>query len=157
MKKQIIADVLPENERPVINWLDLEALADVEISSEDSNYPIEAALLAGRNHGWRAGKPGTQTLRLLFNQPQNLHRIQLTFSESTLTRTQEYVLRWSNDHGQTFHQIVRQQWNFSPDGSTLEMEEYALTLSGVTALELIITPDISSQSAFASLEKMRIA
>jgi hypothetical protein len=157
MKKRIIADIVSDNERSTASWLDLEVLADVEITSEDSDYPIEAALLPNKEHGWRAGKPGTQTIRLLFKQPQNLHKIQLIFLESAVMRTQEYVLRWSNDDGRTFNEIVRQQWSFSPDGSTLEKEEYALSLSGVTALELMIAPDISSQSAFASLEKFRIA
>jgi hypothetical protein len=157
MKKFIIDRILPENEEPASSWLDLEALADVEITSEDSAYPIEGALLPDRRHGWRAGKAGTQTIRLLFKQPQNLHRIQLCFLESAATRTQEYVIRWSKDHGQTFHQLVRQQWNFSPDGSTIETEEHALAPTGVTVLELMITPDIGSQRAFASLEKLRIA
>jgi len=153
----MIDDILPGNKSSTSSWLDLEALADVEISSEDSDYPIEAALLPNRGHGWRAGKPGTQTIRLLFKQPQNLHKIQLGFLESAVTRTQEYVLRWSIDHGQTFQEIVRQQWNFSPDGSTIETEEHALALADVTVLELMITPDINSQAVFASLEKLRIA
>ncbi|WP_374089682.1 carbohydrate-binding protein [Methylomicrobium lacus] len=157
MKKQIIADILPDNESSTSIWLDLEALADVEITSEESDHPIEAALLPNRGHGWRAGKPGTQTIRLLFKLPQNIHKIQLGFMESAVTRTQEYVLRWSKDHGQTFQEIVRQQWNFNPDGSTTEMEEHALALADVTVLELVITPDIGSQGALASLEKLRIA
>lgn len=157
MKKRIIADILPDNEKSTTSWLDVEALADVEITSEDSNYPIEAALLPGGSQGWRAGKPGTQTIRLLFKHPQNIHRIQLCFFESTVIRTQEYVLRGSKDHGETYIDIVRQQWNFSPDGNTRETEEHILSLSGVTVLELVITPDISSPGAFASLEKLRIA
>ncbi|MEC4749791.1 carbohydrate-binding protein [Methylomicrobium sp. Wu6] len=157
MKKRMIADTLPDNEKPTTSWLDLEVLVDVEITSEDSDFPIEAALLANSEHGWRAGKPGAQTIRLLLKQPQNIQRIQLCFLESAVMRTQEYVLRWSKDYGQTYHEIVRQQWNFSPDGSSVETEEYTLALSGVTVLELMITPDISSKSAFASLEKLRIA
>ncbi len=157
MKKQIIADILPVKERSTSPWLDLEALADVEITSENSDYPIEAALLPDRGQGWRADKPGTQTLRLLFKQAQNIQRVQLDFLESIGTRTQEYVLRWSADNGRTWREIVRQQWNFSPDGSTRETEEYTLSLTGVAVLELTITPDISHQGAFASLERLRIA
>ena len=157
MIKRIIDDILPDNANSTSSWLDLETLADVEITSEESGYPIEAALLPNRDLGWRAGRPGTQTIRLLFKQPQNLYRIQLSFLESSVTRTQEYTLRWSKNHGQTFHEIVRQHWNFSPDGSTIEMEEHALALSGATELELIIKPDISSQGAIASLEALRVA
>lgn len=157
MKKRILTDIRSDNERLTSSWLDLEALADVEITSEDSGYPIESALLLNRSSGWRAGKPGTQTIRLLFKQPQNIHRIQLSFLEPAVMRTQEYVLRWSEDHGRTFNEIVRQQWNFSPEGSTVETEEHAPALSGVTVLELTITPDISNPGLFASLETLRIA
>jgi hypothetical protein len=156
MKKRIIADI-SANERPATTWLNLETLADVEITSESSEHPIEGALLSGTGRGWRAAKPGMQTIRLLFKKPQDINRVHLIFLESAIKRTQEYVLRGSRDEGQTWNEIVRQQWNFSPDGSTRETEDHILALPGVTALELIITPDISGQRAFASLEKLRIA
>jgi hypothetical protein len=156
MKKRIIADI-SANESPATTWLNLEALADVEITSESSEHPIEGALLSGTGRGWRAAKPGIQTIRLLFKKPQDINRVHLIFLEAAIKRTQEYVLRGSRDEGQTWNEIVRQQWNFSPDGSTRETEEHLLALPGVTALELIITPDISGQRAFASLEKLRIA
>ncbi|MGJ0486586.1 MAG: carbohydrate-binding protein [Methylomicrobium sp.] len=157
MEKRIIDDISPDNERSVTSWLNLEELADVEVTSESNEHPIEAALLPVNGRGWRAGKPGTQTIRLLFKKPQDLHRIHLIFLESAIKRTQEYVLRWSGDQGQTWSEIVRQQWNFSPDGSTRETEDHILALSGVTALELTVTPDIGGQRAFASLEKLRLA
>jgi hypothetical protein len=156
MKKRIIADI-SANESPATTWLNLEAIADVEITSESSEHPIEGALLSGTGRGWRAAKPGIQTIRLLFKKPQDINRVHLIFLEAAIKRTQEYVLRGSRDEGQTWNEIVRQQWNFSPDGSTHETEEHFLALPGVTALELIITPDISGQRAFASLEKLRIA
>jgi outer membrane receptor protein involved in Fe transport len=37
-------------------------------------------------------------------------------------------------------EIVRQQWNFSPAGSTTEIEDYAVDLDGVSVLELAIQP-----------------
>jgi hypothetical protein len=157
MKKRIITDIQPDHEKSATTWLNLEELAEVEITSESSEHPIEGALLSGTGRGWRAATPGTQTIRLLFKNPLNLNRIHLIFLESAIKRTQEYVLRESADNGQTWHEIVRQQWNFSPDGSTRETEDYTLALTGVTALELIITPDISGQRAFASLEKLRLA
>lgn len=36
------------------DWLNVEALAEVEISSEDAAHPIESALLPGGGSGWRA-------------------------------------------------------------------------------------------------------
>lgn len=157
MEKRIIDDISPDSERSVTSWLNLEELADVEVTSESSEHPIEAALLPVNGRGWRAGKPGTQTVRLLFKKPQDLHRIHLIFLETAIKRTQEYVLRWSGDNSGTWREIVRQQWNFSPDGNTRETEDHMVQLSGATGLELIITPDISGERAFASLEKLRVA
>jgi hypothetical protein len=127
------------------------------VTSESSEHPIEAALLSNTERGWRAAQPGAQSIRLLFKKPQDLHRIHLIFLENAIKRTQEYVLRWSGDDGLTWNEIVRQQWNFSPDGSTRETEDHTVALAGVTGLELTITPDISGERAFASLEKLRIA
>jgi hypothetical protein len=157
MRKQIISESLHAKDTSHPHWLDLEALADVEITSENSDYPIEAALLPRMGQGWRAADPGTQTIRLLFIQPQQINRIQLSFQESTANRTQEYCLRWSQDHGKSYMEITRQQWNFSQDGSTNELEDHAVELDGVTVIELTITPDISGQANFASLDKLRVA
>ena len=128
-----------------------------EITSENSSYPIEGALLPNSSKGWKAGKPGKQTIRLLFNQPQIISRIQLGFVETEVERTQEYVLRCSYDKGLSYREIVRQQWNFSPEGSVAEQEDHMVALEGVTVLELIITPDINNQAALATLEKLCIA
>ena len=86
-----------------------------------------------------------------------LRRISLLFLEETRARTQEFVLRWSADGGKSFRKVVRQQYNFSPTGATCESEDYEVTLEGVTALELVITPDVSGSSARASLKRMRLA
>ena len=127
---------------------------DIEISSEDPDYPIESALLPGDGPGWRAASPGRQTIRLLFAQAQRLRRIRLCFVETTLQRTQEYVLRWSAGAGQSFQEIVRQQWNFDPQGASSENETHQVDLFGVRAVELIITPDIANGQAFASLARI---
>ena len=59
-----------------------------------------------------------QMIRLLFAHPQRLRRIWLNFVEPLAERTQAYALRWSPDGGQSFREIVRQQWNFSRQGAT---------------------------------------
>jgi hypothetical protein len=107
--------------------------------------------------GWRAADSGTQTIRLIFDEPQRLTRIALVFEETEKQRTQEFVLRWSGDGGRSFREIVRQQWNFSPPKTTREDEEYQVDLSGVTVLELTIVPDISRGSAHASLKSLRLS
>ena len=157
MRKRIIAPVQQKTTSPDQDWLNVEDLAEVEITSEDAAHPIEFALLPGQASGWRAAGPGKQTIRILFTQPQRLRRIRLHFVETRTERTQEYVLRWSPDGGQSFREIVRQQWNFSPHGTTGETEDHHVELPAVTVLELNIIPDISGGNAVASLAQLRLA
>ena len=156
MRKRIINQE-PENVAPVDQgWLDLQSLAQVELTSEDAANPIEAALVPSTGLGWRAAQAGEQTICLLFDELQRVRRIQLLFQEDQRARTQEFVLRWSPD-GQSYREIVRQQYNFSPPGVTREFEDYAVDLAGVTTLELRIVPDISGGDARASVAQLRIA
>ncbi|MDH5571564.1 MAG: carbohydrate-binding protein [Gammaproteobacteria bacterium] len=157
MRKRIISSVQQETTPPDREWLNMEALAEVEITSEDDAHPIEYALIPGHVQGWRAAGSGEQKIRLLFATPQRLQRIWLNFIETQIARTQEFVLSWSPDGGKTLHEIVRQQWNFSPSGATRETEDLHVDLSVVTLLELNIIPDISGGNAFASLAQMRLA
>jgi XRCC1 N terminal domain len=138
-------------------WLDVNKAASVEVSSEDENYPIESALLGDEKRGWRAAEPGSQTIRLIFDSPQRLRRIWLAFEDSEVSRTQEFVLRWSSHVGEPFREIVRQQWNFSSPGGVREIEDYAVDLVDVGMLELTIVPDKSGGEARASLAKMRLS
>jgi hypothetical protein len=157
MRKRIVNQE-PQNVAPVDQgWLDLQRLAQVELTSEDAAYPIEAALIPSAGSGWRAAQAGEQTIRVLFDKLQRLMRIQLLFHEDQQARTQEFVLRWSPDGGQTYREIVRQQYNFSPPSVTREFEDYTVDLAGVTALELRIVPDISGGDARASVAQLRIS
>jgi len=139
------------------DWLDLEQLVRVEITSEDAEHPIESALIENNDSGWRANEPGKQTIRLVFDNPQKITRIQLLFEESKHERTQEFVLRWSPDDVDTNREIVRQQYNFNPGANTRELEDYTVNLDGVLILEMNITPDISGGNARASLARLRLA
>ena len=138
-------------------WLDLESAASVEITSEDSAFPIESALLQQEERGWRAADAGVQTIRVIFDEPQKLKRILLEFEETETNRTQEFSLRWSPDQGNSFREIVRQQWNFSPQGTMSETEDHHVELPAVTVLELSIIPDISGGNAPAALAQLRLA
>src|SRR5256884_9650917 len=148
MRKRITSK--PQRESPSANttWLDLEALARVEVTSEDAAHPIESALLPVGATGWRAESPGEQTIRLLFEAPQRLRRIRLLFREVKEARTQEFVLRWSPTADGSSRDIVRQQYPFSPSGATEANEEYRVELEDVAALAVTIFPDISSVDAY---------
>jgi len=157
MRKRPITPIPQDAPRLEEGWLDLDRAAVVEVTSEERDYPVESALVAGGVRGWRAAESGTQTIRLIFDESQRLARIALVFEETETERTQEFTLRWSGDHGGSFQEIVRQQWNFSPPNSVREVEEYKVDLSGVTALELVIVPDISGGAARASLKSLRLS
>jgi hypothetical protein len=157
MRKRLISAIPHERVPSDSGGLDLAKLGTVEITSEDEANPIECAQQLGEVLGWRAAESGPQIIRLLFDQPQKLKRIWLVFEESEIQRTQEFVLRWSPDHGRSFQEIVRQQWNFSPPGTVRETEDYTVDLSDVTVLELRILPDQSGGEARASLASLRLA
>jgi len=152
MRKRLIGPEPPDDQA----WLDLEQIAQVEITSEDAAHPIELALRGGGT-GWRASTPGEQVIRLLFDEPVRLRSIEVRFDEPVVTRTQEFVLRWSPDRGRSYHDIVRQQYTFSPPGTTREAEQYAVDINGLTTLELRVIPDIGGAPARASLSRLRLA
>ena len=157
MRKSIIPPGGQDAPTPPADWLDLDRLAQVEVTSEAPGHPVESALIPGQGPGWRAAGPGVQTIRLRFDQPRRVRRIWLHFAEPAAGRTQEFVLRSATADGQTAREVVRQQWTFSPAGSTHETEDYRVDLWGVTILELAITPDVSGGDARATLAEMRVA
>jgi hypothetical protein len=62
-------------------WLDVDRTAFVEVTSEENGYPIESTLLGVEDRGWHAANSGTQTIRLIFDEPQKLRRIVLVFED----------------------------------------------------------------------------
>ena len=70
MRKQIINATEPNPPEISEEWLNLEEIARVEVSSEDPKYPIESAFKHGESLGWRASQPGEQTIRLLLMSPK---------------------------------------------------------------------------------------
>jgi len=77
-KKVINSDTInPPPQRSQGEWLDLEEIARVEVTSEDPNFPIEAALAAGERSGWWAAEKGKQIIRIVLDNPRTLRRIRL--------------------------------------------------------------------------------
>ena len=150
MRKHVrpVAPPVPEQ------WQKLQDDVEVELTSEDPDRPIESALLGEESGGWRAGGPGRQTITLTWPAPIAIRRIRLVFEEHSQGRTQEFVVRASTRDGH--REIVRQQFTFSPPGTTVECEEYATNLDGVSQLELAIIPAIDGRHAVATLRKWQI-
>jgi hypothetical protein len=157
MRKRIAGRSHQQSEDPPDpGWLDLEQIATIEVTSEDSSFPIECALASKDGPGWRASESGEQQIRIIFDEPVSLHRIHLRFDEAKFERTQEFTLRWSTAMGGPAAEIVRQQWSFSPAGSTMEIERYTTDLEAVSVLELSIRPDLNRPEAIATLASWRL-
>jgi hypothetical protein len=135
-------------------WLNLQEIASAEISSEDPSHPFENAL-QGKG-GWRAADPGPQVIRLNFDEPQHIRRIRVEFRDDHRQRAQEFALFATSAANQR-QEIVRQQWTFSPGGSTTEVEDYSFDLPAILSLELQIDPGRHDKSAVATLESISVA
>ncbi|BBP43846.1 carbohydrate-binding protein [Thiosulfativibrio zosterae] len=157
MRKTIIAPSAPTHDQPDVQWLNVPDIAHIAITSEAPDYPIENVFALTATSGWRAATSGPQILNLTFDQPQDLKCIWLKFIETEHQRTQEFLLSYSKDQGQIFHELVRQQWNFNPQNATQEIENIQVDLTAVTTLQLVITPDMSNSPLTASLCEWRMA
>jgi hypothetical protein len=76
--------------------------------------------------------------------------------EPEVNRTQELVLALSHDGGQTYQTLLRQEYNFSPPGTTFEREEWTVMAEGVTHLQLVITPEKGGKSHRATLTSLAL-
>jgi hypothetical protein len=157
MRKTLINQ--PAQNAPALdqNYLDLEHLVRIEISSECQDHPVESALMEGVGSGWQAAGPGEQTIRLLFDQPQTVKHIALLFDEKEQSRTQEFVLLWRMENEDFFREILRQQYHFNPPLTAQEIENFTVDLKQLKALELRIIPDISGGEACAKLTRLRLS
>src|ERR1700733_6161808 len=138
---------------------DLERIARVEISSEDEQFPIEHALGKKETTGRGGAGTGPQLIRLHFDEPMNIKRLHLHFVDRAAERSQEFAVYAGA--GSELKEVARQQWSFSPNGSTEEIEDYPVNLSGITTLEVRIDPDRShdpkQSQNYASLQSLKVA
>jgi hypothetical protein len=139
---------------------DIGALATVFVSSEDPDHPIENAFDAEEGPGgsrWIAAAPGQQTLILAFDAPQAIRKVRLEVEERETHRTQEMDLSVSDNGGQTYRHVLRQEYNFSPPGTTMEREEWQFHADGVTHVRLRIKPDKADRPCRATLTTFALA
>lgn len=135
----------------------IAAIATVWVTSEAADAPIDQAFDPSRGPGgsrWIAAVPGEQRLILAFDTPQIIRTISLEVEEPEVSRTQVLHLSVSCDGGQTYQELRRQEYTFSPPGTTFEREEWSVTVEGVTHLQLVITPDKGGQPCRASLTSL---
>jgi hypothetical protein len=123
---------------------EVAAIATVLVTSEAPDHPIDNAFDDHRGPGgsrWVAAELGEQRLILAFDTPQTIRTIIVEVEETEVSRTQELQVSVSFDGGQSFQELRRQEYVFSPPGTTFEREEWAVTADGVTHLQLVIKPD----------------
>ena len=135
----------------------LLSLAEVQASSETVDHPILQAFDEGMGPGatyWKAGAPGEQTITVRFREPCTLAQVTMEVEEREIARTQEVQLSWSTDGGRTYRELVRQEFNFSPDGATWEKETWHLPQEPVTHVRLVIKPDKGRSDCYATLTSL---
>ncbi len=138
---------------------DIAALATVLVTSEAADHPIDHAFDTRRGPGgsrWAAAVPGEQILILAFDTAQTIRGVTLEVEELEVSRTQELELSLSSDGGQTYRELRRQEYTFSPPGTTFEREDWVVTAEGITHLRLRITPDKGSKPCRAILTSLVI-
>jgi hypothetical protein len=143
----------PSDDTPESPWLDLRRLADVDVTSEDPEWPVAGIFACEASKAWIAGTSGIQVIQVHFYRPLRLTRIHLVCEEHTDTRTQEFVLRWRAADSAQVVDIVRQQFTFAPPGTTQQSEMYRVNLDDVSLLQLTIAPDISGGKAVATIQR----
>lgn len=139
--------------------IDIAAAATVLVTSESPEHPVDHAFDDRRGPGgsrWVAGGPGEQTLILAFDSPQAIRRIILEVEEPEVSRTQELQLALSCDGGQTYRELLRQEYNFSPPVMTFEREDWAVSADAVTHLRLWIKPDKGGKPSRATLTSLLV-
>ena len=93
---------------------------------------------------------------LAFDSPQAIRRVALEVEEPEEDRTQELQLAISTDGGRTYRELLRQEYNFSPPGTTFEREDWAVETDAVTHLRFVIKPDKGSKPCRATITSLMV-
>ena len=136
--------------------IDIAEVAAVLVTSEAPDHPIDLAfdLDRGRRGArWIAGEPGERTVTLAFAAPQTINQILLEVEEPEFARTQELHLSLSCDGGRTYRELLRQEYNFSPAGTSFERKKWKVSAQGVTHLRLV-KPDKGDKPCRATLTSL---
>lgn len=159
MRKRILETAEVERPGPRPNELDIQNIATALVSSESTTNPIEHAFDGHRGPGasrWIAATGGEQTLILEFDAPQQIRRILLEVEETEVARTQELTISVSTDGGQRYRELLRQEYNFSPSGTSFEREEWPVEVNGVTHLRLWIKPEKGGAPYLATITTLAL-
>ena len=159
MRKQILPQ-RPVESASFEGEIPIADVATVQVTSEVVDHPIDNAFDTRRGPGgsrWIAEGPGEQAVILLFDTPQTIRRISLEVEEPAVSRTQELSVSVSSDGGRTYRDLVRQEYHFSPPGTSFEREVWSVVADAVTHLRLAIKPDKGGRVGRATLTSLALA
>src|SRR5262245_32426215 len=134
-------------------------VATVQVTSEQDNHPIDHAFDQRRGPGgsrWSADAPGEQAVTLMFDGPQAIRQVGVEVEELEVGRTQELWVSVSSDGGRTYRELVRQEFTFSPPGTTFERERWTVPPGAVTHLRVDIKPDKGGRIGCATLTSLTL-
>jgi len=135
------------------------ALATVLVTSESPDHPVDYLFDGHDGPGgtrWIASADGEQTLIVAFDTPQTIREVALETEEPSASRTQVLTLSLSQDGGQTYREVLRQEFNFSPPGTTFERERWSVPAARVTHLRVAIQPHKGGAPCRATLTSLTI-
>jgi hypothetical protein len=159
LRKQIISK-RSEEPTSLQGEIPIADVATVQVTSEAADHPIDHAFDRSRGPGasrWIADAPGEQSVVLVFDSPRTIRQIGLEVEELTVSRTQELAVSVSADGGRTYRELVRQEFNFSPPGTSFERERWSVSADAVTHLRLEIKPDKGGRVGRATLTSLAVA
>ena len=131
-------------------WLDLEAVADVTIT-------VGGERVARSPHAWSADCPGEQMIEIRFRHATPVSRLRVVSWELDQSRTQEMTIWACLRRGERHREVLRQRFSFRPGGATAQVEEYAVQLTEVSALQVRIVPCIEGRRVVARVSELRVA
>lgn len=131
-------------------WLTLEAVADVNIIVDGERVPRMPGL-------WTGNVSGEQLIEVRFHHPTSVRRLRLVSFETEQSRTQEITVWVSSGRGERHRELRRQQFNFSPQGATREVEDYELQVDDVSSIQVRVVPSIDGRPAVARVSELQIS
>jgi hypothetical protein len=139
--------------------IDIVRSATVAYSSERPTDPVEHLFDGSSGPGatrWVGARgDATEEIVVEFDRPQAVSRLLYEVEEREGERTQEVRVEISEDGGQSWRQVLVQEFNFSPRGATFEREDQRLERRQATHLRLLIVPN-KNGSGSATLTTLRL-
>ncbi len=159
LRKQIIRDVPRAEAASKADAKDIASIATVLVTSELPDHPVDHLFDARDGRGgtrWVAAADGEQAVIVAFDTPQAIREVSLEVEELDTSRTQALVLSLSRDGGRTYREVLRQEFTFSPPGTTFERESWTVPAEGVTHVRVVIQPDKGNAPRRATLTSLTI-